>query len=736
MLLQIIRNSVCKLTSRLERDGMRAMIIGVLATVAGIPGPVQAQEPAIAAAPDSSTASDPSTTDPDPDTIVVTASRSGTPLERLPISVTVIDDEALAQQLDYNTNILRAIEFAAPGLSPQGDGRTGCFLGIRGRQTSVQINGIPVNQDLRQSNCNAMFQISPFAIERIEVVRGGTALFGAGAPGGIINLMTRRAKGSNLEVDAVAQTSFNTSDWDRTFSHDLYLGAGQDLGGWDYYVGAAYSDAGARRTPDGGFVPFRTYESVALNGSVGADVLGGEFRATATYYREEPDEEYGADGTQRLDEKFGNVGRIEDHPQIANAYDRLTTLALSYRHPEVLTQELTLSLFYQDQRYRQRDNFYDSTFGNFFFATDTDNQRLGFRSTLVKRMNLGALPTTLSYGLDYTRNRFYRPIIEPANGNQIVGFVSPEITLNTYAAFAQGEVELGRARITGGVRQEWYRGEVGDRGFDPDIEDAVTPGDIRKSKLTLFNLGGVFDVTANVQLFGGFSQGAELSQLGRGALNAGDASLVSPEPATSDQFEAGIRGRTGPVRFEIAGFYSASDKSAELQADPSCAGETFCPLIPLRAPRRFHGFEASAEVAVTPRLDASAIVTWQRGKIFDEGLDRYIDYSTDVVAPFRVTGALGWRPLEGLRASLQGTYVGAADYFTPAEESFGRVRTQSQLLVDASLGYRIGPGELFVGASNLLDDDYVNVQNQGFGFDFFYYQAEGRRVTAGYKARF
>lgn len=671
------------------------------------------------------------------DEIIVTASRTGTPIEQLPVSATVIDEEELAEQLDYSTNILRAVEFAAPGLSPQGESRSGCFVGIRGRQTSIQINGIPVNQDLRQSNCNAMFQISPFAIERIEVVRGGTALFGAGAPGGIINFITRRPKSARLEVDAVAQTSFNTSDPNKSFSQDVYVGAGQDLGGWDYYLGAGFADAGARRTADGGLVPFRTYQSLALNGAVGADLLGGEVRATGTFYRETPDQEYAADGTQLFGTRFANIIPIASHPQAGQASDRLTTLAVSYRHPKVLAQELNLSLFYQDQQYRQRDNFYDANFGgDFFFASNTENGRVGLRSTLVKRFQLGRQAATLSYGFDYTRNRFYRPTVDPAADQRVIGFIAPETKLDTYALFAQAEVDFGRLKLTGGVRQEWYRGEVGDEGFDPALPNVANPGRFAKSDLALFNLGGVYDLTPAVQIFAGLSQGAELSQLGRAARGIQDPSTISPEPAKSRQLEAGVRGRAGRVRFELAGFHSRSDKAALLQADPTCTGQALCPLIPLRVPQRFYGLEASAEARINSRLDARAIVTWQRGKVLDEALDRFVDYSTDIVAPFRVTGGLDWRPVPGLRANLQATYYGAADYFTPAEQSIGRVSTDAQFLLDGSLGYRIGRGDLFLAASNLLDDEYVNVQGQGFGFDFFYYQAEGRRVTLGYKARF
>ena len=668
--------------------------------------------------------------------IIVTATRSASTLEELATSASIIREEELAQQLDFSTNILRAVELAVPGLSPQGEGRLGCSVNIRGRQTSIQINGIPVNQDLRRSNCNAMFQISPFAVERIEVVRGGTALYGAGAPGGIVNFITRRARGPALEIDAVAQTSFNTSDWDRTFTTDLYAGAGQNFGGWDYYAGAAYTDAGARRTPEGGFVPFRTYESLAFNGAVGAALAAGELRLTGTYYREEPDQEYASDGTQLFGEQFGNVVPIASHPQIEEASDRLTTLALSYAHPGVLGQELVLSAFYQDQEYRQRDNFFDVNFGgDFFFASETENERLGLRSTLVKRVDLGSAELVGSYGFDYTRNRFYRPTVDPGAG-VIDGFISPEVVLDTYALFGQAEVDFGRLRLVGGVRQEWYRGHVGSDGFDPSLPGAGTPGDFGKSDLTLFNLGTAFEVAPSVQIFGGFSQGAELSELGRAARNIDDPGRITPEPATSDQYELGLRGRLAAIRFELAGFYSESESAALLQADPSCAGQPLCPLIPLRSPQEFYGFEASADWAVTPRLDARAVVTWQRGEVLDESLDDFVEYSTDIVAPFRVTGAMSWRPADRLTLALQGTYYGAADYFTPAEQSIGRVATEAQFLLDGSIGYRVGPGELFVAASNLLDEEYVNAQNQGFGFDFFYYLAEGRRVTAGYKARF
>jgi iron complex outermembrane recepter protein len=665
--------------------------------------------------------------------IVVTATRSGTTLDDLATSVSVVSEEELAKQLDYDTNIMRALELTVPGIAPQREARANCSPNIRGRQTSIQINGIPVNENIRQSTCNQMYQLSPFAIERVEVLRGGTALYGAGSPGGIINFVTRRAKGPDLEIDLVAQTSFNTSKLDESFTTDLYAGAGQKLDGWDYYLGAAYTDGGVGRTPDGGFVPARTYESFTLNGSLGADLFGGEFRLTGTWYREDKGQEYSADGTQDIG-NFAPVFPIDSHPQLEQDVLRSTTLALSYNHPEVLGHSLAVSGYYQNQIYRQRDNFFDVNFGgNDFFASDSDHDRFGFRSTLVKNANFGNVEFVGSYGFDYTYNSYYRPVVDPTNG-MILGLISPEVKFSTYAVFGQAELDFGRFRLVGGARQEWYRGKVGTRGFDPALPGAATPGDFGKTSLALFNIGGVFDVTENIQVYGGFSQGAEISQLGRAARNAVNPSLITPEPATSDQFELGVRGQAGAARFELAGFKSSSDKASLLQADPSCAGETLCPLIPLRARQRFWGFEGSVDWAVSEALDLGAVVTYQRGKIFDEDLGRFIQYSTDIVAPFRMTGSASYRPMERLRLSLQGTYYGAANYYTTAEEALGFVNTDSVFLMDASIHYKLAGGEVYLAASNLLDENYVAVADQGVGF--FNYKAEGRRVTVGYRARF
>lgn len=665
--------------------------------------------------------------------VVVTASRTGTAVTELPVSVTVLDAEALRSQLDFSTNIMRSLEMTIPGLAPQREGRSNCSPNIRGRATSIQINGIPVNEELRESTCNQMYQLSPFSIERVEALRGGTALYGAGSPGGIINFITRRARSEQLEIDFVAQTSFHGGKPEDTFTTDLYTGAGQNYGAWDYHVGLAYTDAGAGKNPDDGFTPGREYESLALDSSIGAALGDGEIRLTVTWYQEEQGKEYWVPWPEYETDSQGHAIAVPvpEHPDINDAILRSGTAGISYNHPDVLAHEVNVSVFYQNQNHAQRDNL----FGCCLTASDSDHSRSGLRSTFIRRLDLGSVGLTASYGVDLTRNRYYRPEFDE-NG-QTIAFVSPEVTLRTSALFAQGEFEFGRTRVTGGVRQEWYRGAIGDEGLagNETVDGAATPGGLGDSDLRLYNLGVVVNVTDTLQLHGGFSQGAELSELGRAARDIQAPSLITPEPATSDQYELGLRGQASAVEFELAGFYSSSDKAAVLQRDPACTDEFTCYLVPWRVAQRFHGVEGSAVWQLADALSLSTVVTWQKGKVYEEELGSYVRYSTDTVAPLRISSVVDYTPFDRAKISWQGVYYGDSDYQTPD----GRIETDSVFLADLSLRYRVGPGDLIFGAANLFNKRYVNVSLQPWGSapgDYFNTLAEGRRISFGYRARF
>ena len=132
---------------------------------------------------------------------VVTATRIPTLVDRIPAGVTVID-RATIEARGYTT-LAEALS-AVPGMRLVQSGGPGGIAsaftrGTNSNHTLVLRDGIPLNDP---SDPGGMFNfgVDTLAdIERIEVVRGPmSGLYGSGAIGGVVNLITRRAKGTGL----------------------------------------------------------------------------------------------------------------------------------------------------------------------------------------------------------------------------------------------------------------------------------------------------------------------------------------------------------------------------------------------------------------------------------------------------------------------------------------------------------------------------------------------------------
>lgn len=208
---------------------------------------------------------------------VVTATRTETPVENLPVSVTVITRDDIekmhAKTVDDVLNKAAGISIRrSKGLADVGH----TTFGMRGtgRDTGRTLflkDGIPLNNTYIGSIGNFFDVLSVDDIEKIEIVRGASsALYGSNAMGGVINIITRPAR-----KKIAGSVSFEGGTFDTYIGNANIAAATDKFGlrasvghkrtdGYEYYEGAKWKDY------------YETPESKNSNASVGTDIWLGD----------------------------------------------------------------------------------------------------------------------------------------------------------------------------------------------------------------------------------------------------------------------------------------------------------------------------------------------------------------------------------------------------------------------------------------------------------------------------
>ncbi|HEY9847475.1 MAG TPA: TonB-dependent receptor plug domain-containing protein [Candidatus Caenarcaniphilales bacterium] len=107
----------------------------------------------------------------------------------MPRSVTVVPQQQIQQQAAGLRDLSDILGKSVPGLAPTNQSLSEFGQTLRGRNPLVLIDGVP--QSTNRNAGRNLRAIDPGLIERVEVLRGPTAIYGDGATGGIINMITR-----------------------------------------------------------------------------------------------------------------------------------------------------------------------------------------------------------------------------------------------------------------------------------------------------------------------------------------------------------------------------------------------------------------------------------------------------------------------------------------------------------------------------------------------------------------
>ena len=178
--------------------------------------------------------------------VIVTATRTDTRLQDQPLRVEVIDREEIEEKALMTPGNVAMLVSETTGLrvqttAPSLGAANVRIQGLRGRYTQLLADGLPLYGT--QGDSLSLLQVPPLDLGQVEVIKGvASALYGASALGGVINLVSRRPRATErqLLVNATSQTGRDVAGW---YAH-------APVGAWSWTLLGSYNGQ-TRRDLDG-----------------------------------------------------------------------------------------------------------------------------------------------------------------------------------------------------------------------------------------------------------------------------------------------------------------------------------------------------------------------------------------------------------------------------------------------------------------------------------------------------
>lgn len=289
--------------------------------------------------------------------VVVTASRRPEGIGTVPGSVTVLTREQLDAQLQGSARSLGdALGKVVPGLALGGESSSSYGQTLRGRNILVLIDGVP--QSANRNVSHDFANIDPAAIERVEVVRGATAIYGEGAAGGIINIITRRAGSGAPRFSTTLEASSSARRPGSGLSGALAQTAAGAGGDWDYSLAGSLGHTGGFFDARGDRIPADPHGQGGLADTQSGDLLakvGYRFdaqqrlRLTANVYKSVQATDFTYDPTVNAAPPGTQKARALEGLELDDPQGSRSVLAhLDYRHEDVLGGSLQALVYHRD----------------------------------------------------------------------------------------------------------------------------------------------------------------------------------------------------------------------------------------------------------------------------------------------------------------------------------------------------------------------------------------------------
>jgi iron complex outermembrane receptor protein len=679
------------------------------------------------------------------DTIVVTAGRSERSISTVVQSVQVIGREEIERAMTGSPDAADLVARLVPGYAPRNQTISGGSETFRGRSVLIMVDGVPRNTPLRDvSRILSMIDLN--SVERIEVVNGASSLYGAGATGGTINFITRRGQSETPRVTVRTGARAHTRNVGKSRAPEGSVDVEGRSGNFDYF----FSGSGSltRRTYDGWG---NEMASDAMLGQGGGDRTGlGNLFGTVGYEDGPRRFEASLNWTyaQQKPDWFTDYAADPVSPDFADPYfgkplmENSTYLTGRYTDDAFALGRLEVKSFYNRIEKRAPFNKLSAVNSMVYYSGNPLNPTADFNQTTLASDRLGLNATvntpldrfvegaTMTWGADYAFDDTDQKL---TNGFDAIA----PMRQHSLAAFAQVEIPVTeRLRLQGGARFDQFFLDVKDfRRPDAVVYPATSlahlyPGiDVLGGSFDYgswsFNAGGVFDITRELQLFGNFSQGYSLTDIGGFTRRAGTNSLaeicdaygsiaaaygctgvpdftisyadIAPSPQLVDTYEAGLRGDWGDVRGGVSAYLSTSDEGVSYDIAANRVSQQ---------KERIWGVELNAEYDIDARFTVGGVLGYVEGR-YDANRDGTIG-SDEYLPNNRIPS--NWTGLAYVNASLGGGFRarGEVEFFSGRDRIPGQ-KLDGEAFLNIALWKEFADGsELSLAVRNVFDTSYIN----------------------------
>ena len=625
------------------------------------------------------------------DEIVVTASAMEEPLNTVPRNITVVTREDIEQAPSKNIVDLLNRE-AGINLRSLFGGDKQAVIDMRGMGATAASDVVVMVDGIRMNSADMSgvdFSTIPLEmIERIEIVRGaGSVIYGSGAVGGVINIVTRKGTPDTETRLYASYGSYDTRDARagmRGSVHDLgyHLTAG-------YYDSEGYRDNGELMKKDvtGVFDYFLT-DVITLN-------LSGAFH----------EDEYGLPGPVGKQDVDSDKDRIETNFPKDNGETIDKRISGGFDIDTDNWGSVTL-----DGGYRWRDNQYIVGYSPLLTKSDqTDEiEKNSNTLTLIYDKSYSRFERThtfqlgMDYGFtDYVREEKSGDLRQNSQMTSLGFFTNNHWSLSEKANFQWGyrvnQVD-GKFRtdehVSFGTVQRWVNGDTD----HPDWRN------------TAYDVGLTYQLSSELVVFTNYATHFRVPNVDE--LAEAEAGL---KPQEGTQVEAGGRMQIGDnVEAAITLFtITIEDEIYFSEINRNYDKKTVR-----------NGIETDLKWYPRPSLFIWGNYCYTEAKF--EG-----DDATVPLVP-QHKGSLGveWEALHGLILSVTGTYVGSR-YDGNDVDNDRYEKLDAYQVLDTKATYERHALTFFVGANNLLDERY-----ETSAYSESYYPMPGRNFYGGAEVKF